>query len=51
MKQGDRRLFVLNGSLLKAVYPNVSNFIVFYDVHILRVNKLSYSTFSTVKKY
>lgn len=39
MKQGDRRLFVLNGSLFKSVYAKYSSSPIFYDIHILRLKK------------
>jgi len=38
MKQGERRLFVLNSNSLQPMYSNLgNNSIVFYDVHVLRV--------------
>lgn len=39
MRQGDRRLFCINGSLFKSIYPNCSNTPIFYDIHIIRVKK------------
>lgn len=39
MRQGDRRLFCINGSLFKSVYPNSSNSPIFYEIHIIRIKK------------
>ncbi|CAF0730070.1 unnamed protein product [Brachionus calyciflorus] len=39
MKQGDRKLFVLNSSHFKSFYSNNTSPVLFYDIHILRIKK------------
>jgi hypothetical protein len=41
MKQGDRKLFVLNGKYFQTFYMNIisPNSFVFFDVKVLRVRK------------
>jgi hypothetical protein len=46
MRQGDRKLLVLNGNALKAVYPNAAGFIVFYDITVLRVHSIYIMAFT-----
>lgn len=41
MKQGDRKLLVLNGNTLKSFYPSAAGVVVFYELTVLRVKKTS----------
>lgn len=45
IKQGDRKLLVLNGNALKTVYPNAAGFVVFYDITVLRVHHIYYGVY------